>query len=481
MLTDLISGICVLAKTIYTQANLRSDNKKQCEELSARLIRIEFSVKDLLTDSSDPDRYKVLLEPLEECLQECFEFLNTLNPAAASQSNIKKLLMNLKSFGKAKSHHEKFDQLYGKLGRIEADLTLALQSRTIHYLREARKHQIASDNGSKSAALSPTLPPSSQETKSMKETSEKEASEKGTSMAKDVIAASPSAYSPPVVMLYQSASKTSSPLSGALASGIPSQSGAGVSEPRLPDGPDALSYALPSQTLYKTDAATAISRPDSPGQESLKEKALSGDSDAQNNLGDCYYHGKVVVQNYDKAFSWFSKAAAKGHTVAQFNLGNCFYRGHGTPQSYPLAVLWYTRAAEAGDKDAQNNLGNCFKKGRTGAPDPVKAREWFRMAASQDHMEAQFNYAVCLHNGEGGPRDEKAAAAWYRKAADQGSATAKAYLGFCYEKGQGVAVDLKLAFDYYQQAAEAGDQFGKERLQKLQTRQAGSAAQKVKV
>lgn len=508
MLTDILKGVYLLADTIYTQKGLAAENKKRCRELYERLLRIEFSVGNLLTGSSDSDRYKVFLQPLEECLQACFEFLSKINPAAAEKSGVKKLLASLKSFGKARSEHGKFEQFYEKLGQIEADLTLALQSRTIHYLREVRKHQTAADKESASletqahsaekemkqtrelgsasldsnpisistSAMSPSLPaPLHSVTQILSPLSPLPSSSPliSTSPFSGRLATlgtttSPSAstYIPPMTTLYQTASKGGSPLEELSSSTNPS-----VSEDSESGLPSALRYAVPSQTLYRTDAVTAITRPDSPGQESLKEKALGGDADAQNNLGDCYYHGKEVNQNYDKAFFWFGKAVAKAHTIAQFNLGNCFYRGHGTTQSYPLAVVWYTKAAEGGDKDAQNNLGNCFKKGRTGVPDLVKAREWFRVAASQGHMEAQFNYAVCLHNGEGGPRDEKTAVEWYRKAANQGSSTAKAYLGFCYEKGQGVAVDLKQAFDLYQQAADAQDTFGRERLKKLQKRQ----------
>ena len=48
----------------------------------------------------------------------------------------------------------------------------------------------------------------------------------------------------------------------------------------------------------------------------LKAKAEKGDTEAQSKLGDCYYAGEVVPQNYEEAISWWRKAADYKHTDA---------------------------------------------------------------------------------------------------------------------------------------------------------------------
>lgn len=45
--------------------------------------------------------------------------------------------------------------------------------------------------------------------------------------------------------------------------------------------------------------------------------AQQGDADAQYNLGDCYYNGTGVTQDYEEAKKWFEKAAAQGNEAAK--------------------------------------------------------------------------------------------------------------------------------------------------------------------
>lgn len=454
MLTDLLSGVYKIANALYETKGMSDDNKKLCKEMGERVGRIKFSVQDLSKGSNDPTRYQELLQPLEDCLKECLAFLNSLNPDVVKQNGLEKLMGGIKTIFNAKSRNDDFKKLNEKLGRVESDLTLALQSRSILYLREASQRNAEIQKALSSNVITNATNANAANTNVNVESKK----------TKDI---EPSAanYTPPLTLLYQTTSKTSDNNAANSASSV---------------NPSA-SYAPPSITLYNTNAATdsraasADTRPSSPGQGPLKQKALEGDMNAQNDLAHCYYVGKGVAQSNEKAFFWFNKAAHQGHIVAQFNLGNCFYRGHGTRQDYALAVLWYTKAAESGDKDAQNNLGNCYKKGRVGnAPDLVKAVQWFTLAAKQGHGDAQFNLGACYHNGEGVKRDDKQAVEWYRQSMQQGNTTAKAYLGFCYEKGQGVEADLKKAAELYEQAAGEGDAFGKERLGKLQARRANS-------
>ena len=51
---------------------------------------------------------------------------------------------------------------------------------------------------------------------------------------------------------------------------------------------------------------------------------MQGNADAQNSLGDCYYNGIGVEQDYAEAVKWYRKSAEQGHLVAQDNLGFCY-------------------------------------------------------------------------------------------------------------------------------------------------------------
>lgn len=60
-----------------------------------------------------------------------------------------------------------------------------------------------------------------------------------------------------------------------------------------------------------------------------KKAAESGHSEAQLMLGESYYYGRGVAQDYNKAFECFFKAEGS----ANFWLAKCYYYGHGSAQN----------------------------------------------------------------------------------------------------------------------------------------------------
>lgn len=70
----------------------------------------------------------------------------------------------------------------------------------------------------------------------------------------------------------------------------------------------------------------------------LVQQAKSGDVIAQNNLGDAYYYGNDVDQDFGKALEWFKKAAAKGNADALFSVGYMYDYGEGTEEDNPTAL-----------------------------------------------------------------------------------------------------------------------------------------------
>ena len=63
------------------------------------------------------------------------------------------------------------------------------------------------------------------------------------------------------------------------------------------------------------------------------------------------------------ARQWYEKAAAQGNACAQCNLGDLYYNGQGVPQDYDMARQWYEKAAAQGNAYAQNNLGILYAQG----------------------------------------------------------------------------------------------------------------------
>lgn len=59
-----------------------------------------------------------------------------------------------------------------------------------------------------------------------------------------------------------------------------------------------------------------------------------------------------VIQDYKKAFEWYSKSAEQGNVDAQFTVGMMYHRGDGTAQNNEMAEIWLKKAADNGHKDA---------------------------------------------------------------------------------------------------------------------------------
>jgi len=230
-----------------------------------------------------------------------------------------------------------------------------------------------------------------------------------------------------------------------------------------------------------------------------------GNADAQNKVGNCYYNGWGVTQDYAKAVEWYKKAAEQGSDAAQNNLGFCYENGNGVKKDINQATVWYKKAIDQGsinaqqaldrlqkadlaalvhqadsyysnkqysdafpllkqiaekeenNTDAQNRLGKCYYNGYGTTKDYTKAVYWFKKAADQNQANAQTNLGVCYQNGNGVAQDYKQAGYWYQKAANQGEMNAQTNLGVCYYNNWGVKQDYAQAVLWYKKAADQGN------------------------
>ena len=112
-------------------------------------------------------------------------------------------------------------------------------------------------------------------------------------------------------------------------------------------------------------------------EKAICTSAYEGDVDAQYDLGIMYVVGEAVVQDYERAAYWISKAADKDHSGAQWTLGLMYEHGEGVEQNYERAVYWYTKSAEQGDARAQNELGLMYYNGKGVKQDYDQVRYWF--------------------------------------------------------------------------------------------------------
>jgi len=134
-----------------------------------------------------------------------------------------------------------------------------------------------------------------------------------------------------------------------------------------------------------------------------------GYAEAAFRLGHCYANGLGVTKNDEQAIYWYEKAANQGYQAAksvlsvyklridaeqgkafaQNSLGDRYFFGEGVQQDFRQAVYWYEKAANQGNATAQYNLGICYRTGKGVNEDPQQAEYWFRKAASRGNKASK--------------------------------------------------------------------------------------------
>jgi len=159
-----------------------------------------------------------------------------------------------------------------------------------------------------------------------------------------------------------------------------------------------------------------------------RASAEQGNSAGQNDLGDCYFCGKGVKQNFEEAAKWYRASAEQGNSYGQSNLGLCYLNGKGVEQNFEEAAKWFLASAEQGNSAGQCNLGFCYFYGKGVKQNFEEAAKWCRASAEQGNSAGQNDLGDCYREGWGVEQNLDEAARWYRAAAEQGNAEAKAKL-----------------------------------------------------
>ena len=197
-----------------------------------------------------------------------------------------------------------------------------------------------------------------------------------------------------------------------------------------------------------------------------RKSAEQGNSKAQYSLG-CMYKECIGIQDYAKAVECFLKAAEQGNAAAQYYLGNMYKEGGGISQAYAKVAERYLKSAEQGNSEAQYSLGSMYENGRCVSKDYAKAVEWYLKSAEQGNSEAQYSLGYMYIKGLGVFRDYAKAVEWYQKAAEQGNSKAQHTLGYMYERGEGVSKDYAKAMEWYRKSAEQGNYYAQEDIGRM--------------
>lgn len=206
----------------------------------------------------------------------------------------------------------------------------------------------------------------------------------------------------------------------------------------------------------------------SPNQQESKEKkeqalkttqelADSGDVNAQLFIAYSYLYGQNdFAVDYQKAFDYYSLAAAQDSPIALNNLGSLYYSGIGVERNSAKAAALFTRAATLGNTEAAVNLGFILISGNGAEKNSEKAMMYFEQAANNNNPTAQFMLGYAYYTGKLRPQNYTLAAELIKKAADAGFDEAQYVMAMMYIKGEGYPQNYGFAINNLKKSVEQG-------------------------
>jgi TPR repeat protein len=198
--------------------------------------------------------------------------------------------------------------------------------------------------------------------------------------------------------------------------------------------------------------------------QSIKAAADSGNRVAIYTLAAKYETGKMVDQDYARAFELYMKAAHHNHIESMTRVGAAYFYGRGVDESKTTAVEWWIKASGLGDAIAQQALGVCYMNGDGIEVNLDKGIEFLQKSADQGLSEALYNLGHYYWTGTGVPMDLTRARRYFESAAEKGYVHALTCLGDMYDDDEGVLKNTKVAVDFYRRAADQGDGDGQYNL-----------------
>jgi len=232
----------------------------------------------------------------------------------------------------------------------------------------------------------------------------------------------------------------------------------------------------------------------------LEALANEGYAPAQCKLGEAYYMGYNVSQDFAKAEEWWSKAAEQGDADAQLMLKQMIEPYNEKQKAFQERYAQAEALYDKGQKDkafpiiealanedyaeAQCLLGLCYKNGGLDvSKDKAKAAEWLRKAAEQGHAKALENLSPLERRYMEArkydcARQHDKAAPLYQALAEEGHAEAQCSLGYYHVYSVSIAGSYAEAVKWFRKAAEQGNESAREWLGQIKPWEASGNVQK---
>ncbi len=130
------------------------------------------------------------------------------------------------------------------------------------------------------------------------------------------------------------------------------------------------------------------------------EAAKAGSLEAMYEVGYMNEFGEGgLAENPGEAAKWYLAASEKGQRWAEDRLGQLYFNGEGVPEDWVTAAQWYLKSAEQGWKDGQFHMGQAYEYG-VGVPlDQDRAVGWYDKAAAQGDGQSAYFAQYIRDNG----------------------------------------------------------------------------------
>jgi TPR repeat protein len=219
-----------------------------------------------------------------------------------------------------------------------------------------------------------------------------------------------------------------------------------------------------------------------------QKAAAQGDFYAKAGLANCYLEGNGVKKDPIQAVNLFKQVASQVisdiptnniqlrflfdtqksiQSTAQYQLGNCYYKGNGVKQDYDQAFEWFQKAAKR-NEEAKVMLAECYLNGSGVEKNLVQGFKLLEeVVKKQNDALAQFELAIRYLFCKELEENRSQAIKWFEKAADPDQRTlrpeckqariqAQTMLGICYYHEHSVK-DNNSAFEYFEKSSKEGN------------------------
>lgn len=157
-------------------------------------------------------------------------------------------------------------------------------------------------------------------------------------------------------------------------------------------------------------------------KEDIFREAESGNPHMMMLAGRLYYEGFCVKQDYTAARKWFEKAHAAGDDWGTIYLAYCYYYGRQIPVNYEKAFTLFSEAAAQNNHCAFYKLGDMYRDGLYVNRDGKKAFSCYKKAIGlidrtiPEYPNIAARIGHCLAEGIGCQKDLIRAMHWLHKA-----------------------------------------------------------------